>query len=240
QTRLHCAAVQADLPMVRLLIDLGASVHARDRDGRQPLHLAAYHQMASTIDNSSLARSELMRLLLDTGAELDAKDSLGDTPLSLASHEGLSSSFKVLLGAGANPSWHEEHQCCTFQFVLAFLSNSDEAGAVTALLREGSDDVNARDKDGHTLLDRAARLGFPAAVKALLDAGADPNISGRSTPLHFAAVLMEHPDDEEAVLALCNAGADVDAVDVKGYTPLHYAAWRGSPSAVQLLLGRGA
>ncbi|KDQ16805.1 hypothetical protein BOTBODRAFT_156770 [Botryobasidium botryosum FD-172 SS1] len=51
---------------------------------------------------------------------------------------------------------------------------------------------------------------------------------------------MDHPDGEEAVLALCDAGANVDAADVHGHTPLHYAVWRGSASAVQLLLSRGA
>ncbi|KDQ10178.1 hypothetical protein BOTBODRAFT_499168 [Botryobasidium botryosum FD-172 SS1] len=232
-TRLHLATMWASLSVVRLLIDLGANVHARDNKGRQPLHIVAFCR------SSSSARSEVMRLLLDAGAALDAKDSGGDTPLSLANHFGLSSSVKFLLAAGADSSCHGNVGCRTPQFVVDFLSNPDEADAVAALLRlEGG----ARDNDGHTLLDRAAWLGSPAAVKALLDAGANPNLAGRHkcTPLHFAATLMDHPDGEEAVCALCDAGANVDAVDSVGRTPLHYAAERPSASAVQLLLRRGA
>ncbi len=42
------------------------------------------------------------------------------------------------------------------------------------------------------------------------------------------------------VRALIEAGADVNLVGNVGYTPLHVAAWRNHPEAVELLLSAGA
>lgn len=55
-----------------------------------------------------------------------------------------------------------------------------------------------------------------------------------STPLHGAALR----GDAAAVAALIKAGANVNATNAAGATPLHYAA--GSERAVELLLGAGA
>ncbi len=40
--------------------------------------------------------------------------------------------------------------------------------------------------------------------------------------------------------ALIEAGADVNLIGNIGYTPLHVAAWRNHPEAVELLLAAGA
>lgn len=42
------------------------------------------------------------------------------------------------------------------------------------------------------------------------------------------------------VRALIEAGADVNLIGNVGYTPLHVAAWRNHPEAVEVLLAAGA
>jgi ankyrin repeat protein len=78
----------AYFPVVRLLLERGADVHARTipdvetgafmRDvrtrGETALHRAA-----------AFANLETIRLLIDRGADLSARDAYGDTPLSWAS-----------------------------------------------------------------------------------------------------------------------------------------------------------
>jgi len=47
-------------------------------------------------------------------------------------------------------------------------------------------------------------------------------------------------NDITSAALLLDAGANADAVDENGFTPLRFAAATGSADAVQLLLGRGA
>jgi ankyrin repeat protein len=78
-------------------------------------------------------------------------------------------------------------------------------------------------------------------VRALLDAGADPNAAvDDGFPALFAAIDRATPDRHDVLAALLSAGADVQQRGVNDYTALHYAACRDDGSAVRLLLAHGA
>ena len=109
--------------------------------------------------------------------------------------------------------------------------------------------------EGSTPLMRAARFGDVAAMRALLEAGADP----AATQTDGTTVLMlaagagwrtgetilggtdygEESDAIEAVTLCLKRGADVHAADADGLTALHHAVVRGS-GVVRLLVEQGA
>lgn len=96
---------------------------------------------------------------------------------------------------------------------------------------------------------RAAYSGEVAEVERLLDRGADTGAQASLanakleieayslTPLHLAAGF--NPKLEVAEL-LMEWGANVEATDYHGRTPLHWAAWNAEPASVEQLLEWGA
>ena len=84
-------------------------------------------------------------------------------------------------------------------------------------LLDGGADIEARDDQGMTALDTAARYGSCTTAEVLLRRGADPNTANENgwTPLHHAADDMNHP----MIRMLLNAGADPRATNSAGHTP---------------------
>lgn len=95
--------------------------------------------------------------------------------------------------------------------------------------------------DGWTPLHLAAAFSSPEAVTLLLEHGAHVHQPShnplRNQPLH-ACVALNH--SLEAVRVLIEAGADVNAAQHGGYTPLLQAAAAGKKDLVILLLEHGA
>jgi len=114
------------------------------------------------------------------------------------------------------------------------------ADAVEALVRGDSTLATAWSTDGFTALHFAAFFGGGAAARALLAAGADPNLRSRNDfavmPLH-SAVAGGHRD---VVAALLDAGADPNVHQRHGWTPLQGAAEHGDTESVDRLLAAGA
>ncbi len=88
----------------------------------------------------------------------------------------------------------------------------------------------------------AAKSGDVAALKKAIDEGADVNaLDARTNPngrraLNWAAWY----NHAEAIKELLKGGADIDGVNITGFTPIHHAAEAGSPEAARVLIEAGA
>lgn len=111
---------------------------------------------------------------------------------------------------------------------------------VEELLAQAPDLVRSYSPDGFTALQLASFFGRAEAAQALVEHGADVNAVSRNPftvmPLH-SAVAGRHYAICELLLA---HGAEANAAQQGGFTPLHEAAQHGDRRLVDLLLAYGA
>ena len=88
---LHAAIAGGDSETVRILVEGGADVDARNNFGDPALHVA--------IDGEN---REMVRILVAAGADVDAKNSFGETALHRAILKGDSDLVRMLVDAGAD------------------------------------------------------------------------------------------------------------------------------------------
>jgi uncharacterized protein len=90
-------------------------------------------------------------------------------------------------------------------------------------------------------LDNAIHHSPLAAIRNLIDHGADPNYeSDDGYPSLHSALVAERADRYEVLEILLDAGADVNQRGINDWTPLHHAAARDDVRAIEILVARGA
>jgi ankyrin repeat protein len=82
---IHSASSISSYPLVKLLVDKGADLNARQQGGFTALHSAAGH-----------GATEIVTLLLDKGADWQAKTDTGETALSIAEKNNHSDTVAVI------------------------------------------------------------------------------------------------------------------------------------------------
>jgi len=203
--------------VAQLLLEHGASVHVRNKNGQTPLHLASERHHFS-----------IVALLLKLGADVDVHNNDNMTPLLLASGQFAlddargTAAAQVLLDHGASVHVQNENG----QTPLHLASQGHLPGMVALLLRFRPD-VDAQDNDNMTpLLLASGQIAFEdgrstAAAQALLEHGASVHRRSKNgqTPLHLAS---QHGLSGMVALLL-KFGADMDAQDHDNMTPLHFA-----------------
>ena len=142
--------VHSDIAMVRELVNMGADVNAVDVHGRGVLMAA--------VERSSVA---VVSFLLSRGARMTAVDHHGYTVMSAAIESSNLPVVKYLIGVNARI--HPED--------LIAAATVGSVPMCTLLLDHG-ENVNYRDREGHTALMHAASMGNINVVKFFLRRGA--------------------------------------------------------------------
>jgi quinoprotein dehydrogenase-associated probable ABC transporter substrate-binding protein len=163
ETPLHHALVRRLQPMIKLLLDHGASVGAKDRDGWSPLMTAAWSDDAAAI-----------KLLVAHKADPSFAGPGNLTPLAIALEYGKDAAAVALVEAGADYV-HPMGEAGYTPLMLAIAGHSQTAAQ--ALITKGAD-VNASNAGGVTALMIAAADGQTALVELLVRSGV--NVSAQS------------------------------------------------------------
>ncbi|PNP78791.1 hypothetical protein FNYG_07933 [Fusarium nygamai] len=246
-TPLCLAAGKGSVAAVALLLEKGANVeHTRFR-GRKPLMYAA-----------ASGSEECIQMLISGGANVAAIDHYGCTALVwLLRQQGVTETkVKMLLS-------HDTADIPEFKGTTPLMLSVKHSLSIMKQLLNRGVDINWIDDRGQSALLLAVKLKAKGQARLLIDSGAYPDIfdtNNHRTALSYAVSSQYHDitfapqghlDMESAyhggylpssiAEALLIRGAAVDKHDIKGRTPLSYAAYNGgSAELISLLLSYGA
>uniref|UniRef100_A0A8C2J2Q3 Ankyrin repeat domain 6 n=1 Tax=Cyprinus carpio TaxID=7962 RepID=A0A8C2J2Q3_CYPCA len=247
--RLLIASHKGQADHVVQLINKGAKV-AITKNGRTPLHLAAYkgHIVVVRIllaagcdldiqddgDQTALHRAavlgnaDVISALIQEGCALDRQDKDGNTALHEAAWHGFGQSVKLLVKAGANV--HAKNKAGNTALHLA-CQNGHALSSKVLLL--GGSCPDSKNSVGDTCLHVSARYNHVSVIRALLSAicsVTERNHAG-DTALHIAAAL----NHRKTVRMLLEAGADSRIKNNTGETALDQARENDNPEVALLL-----
>lgn len=213
---LFWAILRGDLRIVEALADRGASIQQRVRCGIWALQLAAEKD-----------RTDVLAWLMAQGLDPEAPDEFGGTPLAAACAWDALGAVRILLDRGCRADvpnrvgMEAQHQARSLE-------------CLRLLAERKAIDLNRISGTGEWPLREAAGANDVARLRWLVAQGAEiDRTSTGETALHAAV----RRDSREAVRFLLEAGADPNAADVDGWTPLFYA---GSREVLNTLLRHGA
>jgi uncharacterized protein len=214
---LRAAYDRADCKALQLYIKKGYDVRVQIQQQRSLLHVVA------SFTCSDCDKSSMIADLVKRGAEVDARDDAGHTALMLCKIKTVAT---ALLDHGAEVNAVDDKGCTTLMYAV----QDNNLPLVQLLLRRGAS-TEAVSEDSKSALDCACEKGYIGMLNVLLSAGADVG-GGAGTSIHMAiadSVPAKSAQIRLQIVKLLLAlGADVDAQNCKGQTPLMLAAREGS------------
>lgn len=224
-----------DIEQVQRWIDAGADVNARNKKGATPLFNAARKGWPDAV-----------RLLLRSGASIDVSNQSGQSLAMAVARCSSKECLDLLVKAGLNPLVKGESGESGLMLatnievmqalidagdriddtdslgrtVVHYIANRDLCSVphlMPFLISKGAD-INVRDDSGSTPL----MLGFnQMAMGHLLDLGADASLYDHDgdNVLHYIA-RHKYRMSDEIMLRCVDAGADPDAENIHGDTPI--------------------
>jgi ankyrin repeat protein len=221
-TALHRAVEQGTLDDVRAALTAGADANAVNRYNVAPLALAILRDDAT-----------LVRALLGAGADPNTLMGEGEPVLLTAARRGRVDVVEALVEAGADPNLRERFYG---QNAVMWAAIEDHGDVVRLLAARGADvDVRADILEGEPLWRYGTDRRNGINGEALQNFNTNFSQGGLS-PLMYAA----RHGALDAIDALVEAGAALDAYDAEGYTPLLLAIMNAQYDAAAALVAAGA
>jgi ankyrin repeat protein len=236
-TPLMYAAREGSAAAARALAEAGASLNLTDPDGTTALLLAI---MNSHYDTAAV--------LLDKGADPDIADSAGMGALYAAVD------MNTLIEIYGRPTRRTADQLSALGLIEKLLDHGADPNAQLKgpALQRAHTPGDRNLGQGATPIMRAARNGDAAAMRLLLQHGANPALEQKN---HISALMLAaglgrglgtfadefstEAQQLEAVKVLLNQHVDINAANDAGQTALHFAAL-SMDSVVELLVMNGA
>jgi len=172
---LFYAAEQGQKEMWDLLLKHGADIRARDSSGGSAVH------------HASLSRNtEILASLIENGFDVNDRDKFQGTPLHYAVQDGHVAAVAYLVRHGADVNAMDRRKLAPLYLAVAQRRDI----AVLKQLLKGGARINMQGPVGETALYMAASDSNFSAIKVLLQAGADVEVSTHyhTTPLDVAKV----------------------------------------------------
>ena len=219
ETPLHAAAAYGTDDFIDVLLYHNADIGMRDLSGRRPFwHAVGNRGLKHTVN--------ILERLLYQDSDIQLVDRDGITPLHNAAECGSLAAVEWLLSRGADPTALDDWGLTALHWAAASAS-VDSTDCLALLLNHKPPtstkprlDINARDSSDLTSLHYVLR--FWTFHRSDPISNSDPSVA-----IANAKLLLQR-------------GADLDAIDNAGNTPLHLAALRGIKELVRLFLREGA
>ena len=228
---LHVAVKVGCYTAVRLLLEHGASVHAKDMDHYVPL----MHLEFSTDEQSFQSILDILLKSIDINTRTENNETI---LFGITNGDSLLENIKYTVHHGADVEHRENEGKTPLRIIIENGKDGQTGLNIVSILLEYGSDINTQANDGRTPLHCAVLFNKPMFIRHLLDNGCEV---GRTTHrdesvLHFATKNTE----KDIKPFLFMPDIDLNGRDIFGSTPLHWAVWFQNQRAALELVKAGA
>ena len=244
--------------IAKRLIELGADINARNKQGETPLHIAV-----------QVRSEEGIKLLNEEGADIKIKDIHGNSPLHYAAIAGQLEIVELLIkqwgydivtnknnnnetvlhwaAKGGNPEVvdllirqgiNAETKDKSGNSSLHYAAKAGQLKVVKLLIEEWGSNINAKNNNNESALHHAAKKGHVTVARFLIKEGITIDSQNKHGYNPLSLAVENH--HAAVINFLKEKGANIDTVDDEGRTPLHWAALQGHTTLIKQLKEQGA